>query len=288
VKKEDHQKITALAIDLCCSHLPQASMFFDKKKEIINGSEDADTSPVYTRLTNWHFFKANDLLQPSEFKILGCSSKVYPTSDAILAYRIMELRRELQQIQSATLFDIIGRILHHIQDMSTPSHVVPVYHGGKPHDEYENVIADHSEGILASLSFAETELASIVQEPSHDLMQIYTTAAHRTLEDLRQPFAMNVSGAPVEGHWQLFWQGYKETGPARKKIFQGFGSFGPLGPKYGRRKMTVAGVKFVIEPEVYQEQMTRMLRNAVLDSFRALCGIYPERLNALKGCQASS
>jgi len=39
---------------------------------------------------------------------------------------------------------VSGRLTHHIQDMSTPSHVVPVYHGPGLKDEYENFGAEYA------------------------------------------------------------------------------------------------------------------------------------------------
>lgn len=52
------------------------------------------------------------------------------TSENILNKRIKEFE-ELVEKNSFKRYNKFGRILHHIQDMSTPSHVLPIYHGPK-------------------------------------------------------------------------------------------------------------------------------------------------------------
>jgi len=210
MKPGDHQKITRKAVELFMAHDQGdfSALLQRYIDDIIDGSKDADTKPLHIRSTNWHFYRANDLLQPIRIKILGLMPlTIYPTSDHILKLRIEQLQKECRKGASDDLFNLAGRILHHTQDMSTPAHVVPVYHGLDVLDFVEDAInvhdsfEDHSETIseqtLVSMDIDATRFNEIVANPC-DLFSNYDTAARRTLEllyeDSTSTFSATVNG----------------------------------------------------------------------------------------------
>ncbi|WP_225596978.1 hypothetical protein [Achromobacter sp. ACM04] len=101
-------------------------------------NEDASILTLGQRIANWHFYNRDGKLRDSWF--------ANRSLDAIFAKRNAELETLLaaKTRDSEQIYERAGRVLHYIQDMSVPAHVVPVYHaklpllgGGDPFDAYQ-------------------------------------------------------------------------------------------------------------------------------------------------------
>ena len=76
---------------------------------------------------------------------------------------------------------LVGRILHHVQDMSTPSHVVPVYHGLVVKDRFETHLHQEylNDDVMTSIMeevVSEDQLPSLPED--HSVMAMYIRAGH--------------------------------------------------------------------------------------------------------------
>ncbi len=285
MKPGDHQKITRKAVELFMAHDQGdfSALLQRYIDDIIDGSKDADTKPLHIRSTNWHFYRANDLLQPIRIKILGLMPlTIYPTSDHILKLRIEQLQKECRKGASDDLFNLAGRILHHTQDMSTPAHVVPVYHGLDVLDFVEDAInvhdsfEDHSETIseqtLVSMDIDATRFNEIVANPC-DLFSNYDTAARRTLEllyeDSTSTFSATVNGEEKQLPWSLFWQQWTPDLHDDASL-HGFGQYGILGKHFGQTNIHVNGDHYHIPADVYDAFYRQQIGKMLEDSIRAL------------------
>ena len=288
MKPGDHQKITRKAVQLFIAHSPGnfSALLQDYLDDIVDGSKDADTKPLHIRSTNWHFYRANDLLQPIQIKILGLMPlTIYPTSDHILKLRIEQMHKECRKGASDDLFNLVGRILHHTQDMSTPAHVVPVYHGLDVLDLVEDALnvrdsfEDHSETVsertLATMNIDSERFSEITASPC-DLFSNYDSAARRTLKLLYEgstsTFSATVNGEGRQLPWSLFWQPWTPDLHDDASL-HGFGQYGILGRHFGQPDIRVGDDHYHISTDVYDAFYRQQIGKMLEDSIRALARV---------------
>ena len=282
MKPTSHKQITSFALEIFQEN--SSTLFADLIAEerfrdaLIEGTADED-NVSYLRGTNWHFYPANDELKHAS-RTLCKSSKIVvrPTSDSILTFREQELRSGLTDGHSKQLFQTMGRILHHIQDMSTPSHVVPVYHGILVKDPYETFLVENWPAMAQRLTLYQRDLRTIIEEPQSSLSQLYHSAAAKLLNTLLSPdfsFRVQIDGGTAHGTGDLVWIPFESTDPKPVKgvpfHFKGFGKFGPIGRRFGRTSLFEDhDHTYKIEVETYLNLAFRFVRMATEDTLRAL------------------
>ncbi len=282
MKAEDHEILTEKAIKLFCAN---STSRFSKDLEhymntVIRGSKDADLTPYLTRITNWHFFKENDRLAPKQIRLLSFLPllTIHPTSDNILKRRITELKSEFQKGVSKKLFQLVGRVLHHIQDMSTPSHVVPVYHGFNIKDSFEVYSEKQIHKSIEELPFSDTWIKDSLSENNVDLYAIYKNSALYMLNylfDSENTFDVEVNGKIKTISWGYFWERnhMKKSEFSHKEgtRFQGFGRFGVLGKYFGATNPKIGETnRYNIPDNIYSDLHKKIVEKSIGDSLSAL------------------
>lgn len=171
--------------------------------EALAAGTDAEDSNLLTlpqRATNWHFYNRNKKLEPFWF--------ANRSLDVIFSKRIEKLNALLAEPDAdpVEVYEQAGRVLHYIQDMSVPGHVVPAYHAklpgnpADPFDEFESIEAlpvfDLSEAQCQAL---RDEAGQADATPQHFL----NAAATATLQAIEQ---IDAAGKPVvDGAWKAYW-----------------------------------------------------------------------------------
>ncbi len=267
MKPEDHDKITGKAIEIYCEHTnsdfsAQLLMNFHKVK---GGAYLEDKSPLFTRITNWHFFKQNKQLQPINLFLF----KLNPTSEL----RVKKLELELNNNTAKQGEKLIGRILHHIQDMSTPAHIVPVYHGLLVKDSFEDYSKKNTETELKTIYIDTQEFEELHTENINDIMSIYNNAAHETLSYLYndQSSGFELDHGEQAG-WDLFWKRFSNSSSNCAKA-NGFGCYGPLGKQYGNTEVELNGKIRKIDSEVYRSLHRWVLHKQIKDSLKMFIAV---------------
>jgi hypothetical protein len=285
MKQLDHIRITAEAIRrfIRYSQSPAALMLLQHSRLVQQGAEDADISPLYTRVTNWHFYNRNldqDVLQEPVWSFMEPLT-FHLSSDRILRKRCEQLKEEAAKGSLRDCCDLTGRILHHIQDMSTPSHVIPVFHGPLIPDSFENYLCDAylaDEGRLAKIMPNQAvEQAMCTPQPHIPVLQVYQDAAEKTLTLLNSEeanFPAMVNGRPRDLSWSYFWadKNTSHTGayPSECK-FGGFGNFGPLGKHFGTTTVIHAGDDtYLIQQQVYDGLCRQLVEEMLVNSIKTL------------------
>lgn len=281
MKAADHRRLTRKAIELF--HIftgSELSAYLVQNSGLVEqGAEDADYHPFATRITHWHFYPENNALRPKTFYLGGIVPlPVTPTSQHILEFRVKELRQEFEKDHPFRVEELIGRILHHIQDMSTPAHVVPVYHGPKLKDSFEEYSLRHSEAILEDIVFDVAEYHALKADQQEDILAIYHAAARETLrllyDEPEERFYILADGEELVGGWRKFWLRYAEAGNqcAQPPLdgYQGFGCYGLFGQHFGETRLEHEGVSYQLDPVHYQRLHRRLLNKQVIDSVHAL------------------
>jgi hypothetical protein len=125
----------------------------------------------------------------------------------------------------------LGHLVHHVQDSTVPSHVVPVKHW--LHDAFEEYSAKYQ---VITLNCAEVPNSIL---PTDQLRQ----SALQTLSALKDNIQTNFRNTTRSLNWDYFWY---DTGSK-------FGSYGYFGNKFGQTNITTPSGNFEISPDSYRD-----------------------------------
>ncbi len=232
----------------------QAQAFADGTK-----AEDSSLVTLGQRIANWHFYNRDGKLRDGWF--------ANRSLDVIFAKRNDELEALLaaKKRNPEKIYKQAGRVLHYIQDMSVPAHVVPVYHaklplwgGGDPFDSYQRSME------LPPFSLSALECEALRQSVTVDRgypQALLQATALATLQRIGQ-----LDPAQSEGEWDRYWI-YPSTDPSQAR--DGWGSFGDCEFKADNAAQGCKG----------REQLDALFelqyRDVLMNSFRML--VYIER-----------
>ncbi|QRK04864.1 hypothetical protein JQX13_32190 [Archangium violaceum] len=240
----DHETMTRVSVDaaLAAGDFPQLATH---REAVVEGSRAEDLNLPVKWAGYHHFFHPGVSLDSSFRKDSGA--------------RVRGLWQEAEEAASngdlARAFDRVGHLVHHIQDMAVPMHVVPVMHGLS--DRFEQ----HSAGQfslgreIAPLSGEEAQLA----------------LARETLEVVRTG-SLNVEGGAIP--WSAFW-----AAPATNKP-GAFGGYGVVGNAFDSKEVRWKGRTWKVDPSEYDDFVDARVESAVAYS-RAFLLWAAARLTAL-------
>ena len=295
MKAKVHKKITRKALELFLRYSDDAekTRFEIYRDDIVQGSVEADYFPLSDRATNWHFYKENSLLEPTKIGAI----KVYPTSDVILAKRLSQFRENIAMARKLEVlgddaredaFEYAGRVLHHIQDTSTPSHVTPIYHGPDfPFNQVDGalIVPDYFEDYTAKsgrlnrlidlLDLSQEDFEGLRSELPDSVMSLYETAATESLDLLFEDIPTSFIEGVVDGEvtpipLSMFWQ-RNEQAPANGRI-KGFGTFGPLHRFFANPDQTIEvdGKRYAVSEAALDKLCQTLFEKMLRDSVQAL------------------
>ena len=246
MNKDDHRKITQFTTKYF-EHL-FTSEFIKLLKEkgslIAEGSKKEDEG-VFTRKMNWHFYRAENspYLKPFLFGGIHPSSRKRFIEHATILTEKVNTNNNVKSI-----FLLAGRIIHHIQDMSTPAHVIPIYHGPSLNPLHSFSIKDGFEEF--SKSNIEKYLPGVqnlindnkdydrnLKESNGTMISLYDLVAKRTLDYLESDnarFKAKVNGVEKTVTPDLFWKKFDPTKLNNDKK-NGWGSYGLFGKGTGEK-----------------------------------------------------
>lgn len=247
MKAKDHIRVTQKAIQVFQYTDPHpVQKMAEYSHDVQMGAHDEDSTPLADRVKHWHFFNSdhNPHFVTGELPLFGTT---WPTSETILSKRICDFEAYAQGDDLERTSLALGRILHHIQDMSTPSHVVPVYHGPDIvisgddvlighmiKDSFEGYANKHTRKLIDQIPLNDPEYLSALNSPSGSFQEIYKDGALQTLSWLSGPesrFECSVDGSSETLGMDVFWQNGSPCAaePGQHQLMGGFGKFGPLG-----------------------------------------------------------
>ncbi|MFL5356131.1 hypothetical protein [Archangium sp.] len=239
----DHETMTRVSVDaVAAGGHPQLAKY---EAAVVEGSRAEDLNlPVKWAGYN-HFFHPGTSLDSSFRKDSGARVRVL-WQEAEEAANNGDLERA---------FDRVGHLVHHIQDMAVPMHVVPVMHG----------LSDRFEQHPAGQLTLGRELAPLSGEDAQ------LALAQETLKVVR------TSSLPVEGGaipWSAFW-----AEPTLVKA-GAFGAYGAVGNVFDSQEVRYQGRTWKVDPSAYDDFVDARVESAVAYS-RAFLAWASERLTAL-------
>lgn len=242
MKPTTHKKITKLALEFCKDKL--SSKILEHSSSIIQGTDDEDTTKPINRALNWHFYRAENSKIPKRVRLW-----FKPTSEDILDKRIDSMQGCDEN--SDEFYNFLGRIIHHIQDMSTPSHAMPIYHGPKVPLKLAWGMIDDNFEIFMEKNDSLISTKNIDIQISIDDIQGYKDIYHKAANDMLKNI-LKVDEDIASRPYSYFWKHYTEEEYSKIK---GFGMYGechnyflevPRNNQYNITKETLLNIQDVI------------------------------------------
>ncbi len=206
-----HKTLTKIALLRCGDKLPETITRF--ADEILRGVVGED-DPSIPRILNWHFYRSNEKIA-SKYLLFAKQ-----TSEDIFAKHIEKMNQYGKNDKRR--YNNLGRIIHHIQDMSTPSHVIPIYHGVNIKDHFETFMEKQTTTDMLGKEV-------ICDRNKKNFTTLYKDSAEETLVYIKTA-TFELKEVKTDGQKQIlhlneFWQDYHQNEDPKLK---GFGSYGPL------------------------------------------------------------
>jgi hypothetical protein len=253
--EHDSVLMTALNdVEICSS-----SLILDSEKDTLRmGNRSEDTNYFRKALRFSHFFNPFKAIKPTWAMINRSTSDVRVES---LVEQILSRKARWDDLKNS---ENLGIIIHHIQDMAVPLHVIPVNHPLPSHGFRESFESYKSRGQALGALKAEApdcNRLSTIKNP----LEVLTDLAKRTHRKVtKRTFPLVINGMPFLGTWLYFWT------PQGADPKSGFGNYGILGHAFGRSRISIPNMNIEIEPKEYDSFFLEQLREARLATFDAL------------------
>lgn len=197
-----HMTYTKDAVSLYLQHC-QSPLSERAKAALIahlaHGAWAEDETERISRSLNWHFYNRDGQVE---------STTLFNKSlDAIFARRVGDLERQLATPKRnlEETFVAMGRVLHYIQDMVVPAHVVPIYHVKfKPFIDKPDGVDGFRPTTPPSFEFSSAQCALLRQGESHtprSFRALLDAVAQETLTAIGQ----GADSSPSTRHWLRYW-----------------------------------------------------------------------------------
>lgn len=226
---------------------------------------EAEDNPTPSRGLNWHFYSNSGKIGCYWWGPFCCNG----SNVEIFKFRVDTLKERIAA-KDPIIEDIyftIGRIAHHIQDMSSPPHVLPIYHTSNDlFDKYEPATVEN----LATPEVCD-EIRAVVYTPA----ELLEKAAQATLIAAAAPVEF-AGGEKNSGEsWKKFWGGGAST------KYQGFSTYGVYGNTFGVKASDPENaMRGKYTPATFDNFFNLRRNRAVIDTAKLL--IYVETLKPEK------
>lgn len=251
-ERQAHIEISKRAIEIYKELYPlQYQQIHESLTMFTDGSgiED-DINFTFQRLMNWHFYDPGSRLGHT----CWCARK---SNTKRFEYLAEKLTKSTEKGLS-DIYELAGRLAHHIQDMSSPPHTVPIYHTTKdPFDKYAT-----AEIVGVKLTSNQLDLVKNEQRTFkfETMMELLNDAATRTIDRVEKP--VNFDGRLIASDWTGFWRKFELTGAeCGQEPHKDFGCYGKN--TYG---IEVEHFTSPVYDRFYKEQIAR----AIEDTLRLL------------------
>ena len=193
---------------------------------LAEGTRAEDETEMCRRITNWHFPHREGMWRKMWFLLFFVKLDQEP----IFSRRVEDLHRSLPSGGDAArkeFFMHAGRVLHYIQDMRVPAHVIPVYHGGVVKEGFDAYVFNDRENLQRMTLDRCQAIAEQVVAPCPDCLPGRLASVIKQTEHALTPDNHDLSDNPVARCWrEVFWCGPEDRGGAcSEPAYPGFGAY---------------------------------------------------------------
>lgn len=253
---KDHSSITEEAITAFQLCFPKKISRFSREVLVFsNLSEDLNLVRKWIRYSHY-YHPEKDL---STWR--GSSMDRISDSQTYLTYWKNNLTTNSSFMGVHEAINRLGNVIHHIQDSTVPSHVIPVNHWMS--DAFERY-----SGELSTVAVNCSEIVSAI--PPSELLK---ESAYETLTSLKNSFPATISSKDgskeVQLNWDYFWFDTKDR----------FGSYGYLGNNFGKTKILRNDGTYEIASETYRKFWQERRNQSVKRTAQALYWFFGNLIN---------
>ena len=180
-----------------------------------------------------------------------------------------ELQNDILEIDPKYLA-LLGRVIHHLQDIASPTHVTPIMHPkffSTPykifsHDAFEDYISHK-----VQMKYEQTQqgLCDFKITTPDSLFHLFNTSAHRVLKSLTEEISIVVNNSPTIMTWQKWYD------TTRPPDHNGMRDYGPYGNTFGLTEFYDRESKVIrVDRKIYEAFAYAKYRQAVEDTKKAI------------------
>jgi hypothetical protein len=261
-KTEHHQKITKKAIAEFKKYQKQ-KLAEEIEKIIVAGCVGEDKVLSTFRWRNWHFLHPKEELGKKWFIMNQSMLPRFCGLDKRLHRLIKEYKETNSEAKRKKLlkeiYRQIGRIIHYLQDVSVPAHVVPIYHGPGSPDKFDGYEYEYGPECEEGEKSVDLEM-----EKGLTLKRLLRKSACATVKSIGEgnTFYITKDGKEVLVTWEVFWS---------KPRSEGFSEYGILKNNFGvSRIRDDKGHEYLVEDNVYKRFFGKQYRQAINTTIKAL------------------
>lgn len=149
----------------------------------------------------------------------------------------------------------VGAATHHLQDMNSPPHVVPVMHSSK--DSFESYENQQFPALAPNCAALNQNYATVAASSREFLFAMLNRTSIATLKSLSASVPYSKAGNQGSGPWSaLYWQNAHVDS-------DNFGTYGSFGNNFGDASFTVNGSAITVTQSVYELYKRNQLRTAI-------------------------
>lgn len=248
----DHTMITARAVTGLqdCGFLPKN---WDQNllTVLIQSNRDEDTNLLRKWTHYSHYYNPNKSLNMWR---VDSSVTILETTDELMKM----IQNNSQDSNSRlSMYQLMGRAIHHLQDAAVPAHVVPVSHfSSDGFEAYE--VPGYQDRASTDIMYCNT----LAETKPKNLQKILFSTATKTLQILDDSFYFKKNNELTKSTWSTaFW--VQNNGAD-------FGSYGSLQNNFGKDFFTIDGDNYFINDESFSSFKSRQLDAAVFATQEAL------------------
>lgn len=270
----DHHTITQAAVNglINCNLLPKNfdGTAFDQL-DSGNRGEDTNLLRKWTRYSHYYnpYFPIDMHRQDSSASVI----------DAVTDVESRLRGHGKADWNQQEIYFYVGRVVHHLQDATVPSHVTPVDHWMR--DGFEAYTTTGGFPIPSS-----ADCQQMLARPS-DMLDLLRATALGTYSHMEQPYHYKVGSSTFTKSWMAsFWElgtripkkfyQYLETqvlfafAPMSENQMVEFGSYGSIGNHFGDENFVDDKTTVQMDPIEYQDFKFKQMQLAVLATERAI------------------
>ena len=242
----DHDLITRRALQLY-ERCQEIRFTHTETKTLVDGNLSEDFNLAVKWLKNSHYYNPDKWVRTLYRDDAGY--RVRYLTEKLLAGRHPQLR-------------LLGKIIHFVQDMASPTHVVPIVHGLS--DGFEKFKLPAAASALLNLCFSANcgkELSAAAsglpcpQKTAAAPDAVLKREARRTLASLRDIAEATRDGKPYQFTWTMFWV---------EGLGSRFGQYGFFGNNFGTMKpLEVLGHVYSFPHTVFHNYKLQRTKQAI-------------------------
>lgn len=235
----DHDLITTRAVAVF-NHCQPTIAFSDYEAQVLtkgNRSEDFNLASKW--LKNSHYYNPNRWV------------RTLYRGDASQRLKFLLEKQVSETIETASIYRL-GKMIHFLQDVTSPTHVAPIVHG--PNDGFESFVIEQQQVFNKKISCRHQQ----PQEPL-TILKVYAKQTLATFDNLN---LAEKNGYRFEFSWRLFWN---------EGLGSKFGYYGLFGNTFGSDKpIEVLGHSYSFRQEIFRQFKHQQIARAVEATTQAM------------------